>query len=804
MRIAPLSGFPPPRQDVRISFRLFVAGALALAAAACADPTRLADAPRTARILVPPPSPAQQIVPDEYIVVLRPGAAGVSAVANKARQLGGNVLAEWSDALNGFWVELPAQALNALASNPNIDWIEPNGIATTSGTETCAAGYAGCSWGLDRIDQQSSALDLKFNYPSNLAANVHVYILDTGLRITHTEFGGRASYGYDYIDNDAIADDCNGHGTHVAGTIGGATYGVAKGALLIGVRVLNCSGSGTWAQIISGINWVTGHAIKPAVASMSLGGGANSSVDQAVTNSVAAGITYAIAAGNSNADACLYSPARTASAITVAATGGSGIPAVPVDQRASYSNFGTCVDIFAPGTNITSSWNSSNTATNTISGTSMATPHVSGAAALFLAQNTTATPSQVTAALVNNSTSGVVTSAGTGSPNKLLYTGFLNGSSPPQPPPTSYTVNAWATVATCYERPGTPHSCLVTGEVRDNLGNLIGGALTLTGFSTSDTTAAAYFRSPSTGILEVTNFTGTPWKPGPLTITAYYVSGGVTYRSSGVLLTLMPAPGSTCTLTLAANPLAGGTPSFTSGSASGTCGRTVQVAANVNSGWRFVNWSDGSTASARSVTVSQTTQTLTANYVQLCTLTVAASPSGGGTVSPSAPTTVDCGTAVSNVTATPNTSTSPPWSFVSWSDASTQNPRSVTVSQVNQTLTATFQQQQPSPPTYTVNAWALVATCYQRPGTPHSCHVTGEVRDGNGNLVGGALKLTGFSTSDTTAAAYWRNPTTGALEVTNYTGTPWKPGTVTITAYFTSGGVVYRSGGVALTLLPYP
>jgi len=242
---------------------------------------------------------------------------------------------------------------------------------------------------------------------------VHAYIIDTGIRFSHQTFGGRATSGFDAVDGGS-ADDCNGHGTHVSGTVGGSQYGVSKGVQLVAVRVLNCSGSGTTAQVVAGINWVTSHAIKPAVANMSLGGGASTSIDNAVNNSINSGVTYAIAAGNSNANACNFSPARVGAAITVGATGQN-------DARASFSNFGTCVDIFAPGVGITSSWDTSNTATNTISGTSMATPHVTGAAAQVLSAHPTFTPAQVRNELVANATTGVVGSPGSGSPNRLLF-----------------------------------------------------------------------------------------------------------------------------------------------------------------------------------------------------------------------------------------------------------------------------------------------------------------------------------------------------------------------------------------------
>ncbi|MCG5438852.1 S8 family serine peptidase, partial [Micromonospora foliorum] len=283
------------------------------------------------------------------------------------------------------------------------------------------------SWGLDRIDQRNLPLDSSYTYP-NTASNVHAYIIDTGIRFSHNDFGGRATSGYDAVDGGS-ADDCNGHGTHVAGTVGGSAYGVAKAVQLVGVRVLNCSGSGTNAGVIGGVDWVTANAIKPAVANMSLGGGANSSLDNAVRNSIASGVTYGLAAGNDNgANACNTSPARTTEAITVGSTTSS-------DARSSFSNVGTCLDIFAPGSSITSAWYNSNTATNTISGTSMATPHVVGAAALVASANPSWTPAQVRNQLVASATPNVVGNPGSGSPNLLLYVG--TGTTPP--PPTGCT-----------------------------------------------------------------------------------------------------------------------------------------------------------------------------------------------------------------------------------------------------------------------------------------------------------------------------------------------------------------------------
>lgn len=344
-----------------------------------------------------------------YIVVFQPGTASkvVNSASEMARGKGAAILYVYDAALTGFAATLPEQALNGLVHNPNVAYIEADQTMSIDATQSPA------TWGLDRIDQHDLSLNNTYTYNST-GAGVTAYVIDTGILASHTEFGGRASVGYDAVRDGQNGVDCNGHGTHVAGTIGGATYGVAKGVTLVAVRVLNCSGSGTTSGVIAGIDWVTSNHKDPAVANMSLGGGASTALDSAVSNSIAAGVTYAIAAGNSNKDACRYSPARVPSALTVGATTSS-------DARASYSNYGTCLDIFAPGSSITSAWYTSNTATNTISGTSMATPHVAGVAALYLATHTTATPADVANALKGAATTGKVTNAGRGSVNLLLY-----------------------------------------------------------------------------------------------------------------------------------------------------------------------------------------------------------------------------------------------------------------------------------------------------------------------------------------------------------------------------------------------
>ena len=383
---------------------------VALALAACSDTT-----PTSVNSEIEPSlSAASSNAPSvagRFIITLRER-ANPAAVA---REHGVRPDYVYTHVLNGFAGAMSDAARQGLLRDNRVIRVEPDGIATIVGTQT------GATWGLDRVDQRTLPLSTTYSYTST-GSGVTAYIIDTGIRFAHSEFGGRAATGFDAVTTNGTAADCNGHGTHVAGTVGGARYGVAKAVKLIAVRVLDCGGSGTWSGVIAGMDWVTANHSGPSVANMSLGGGANSSVDDAVRRMIGSGVATAIAAGNGNRggraqDACNYSPARVSQAMTIGATD-------KTDTKTSWSNYGSCVDWFAPGLGITSAWYTSNDATNTISGTSMATPHTAGVAALYLAAgHTSASPQQVRDALFNAATPNAVKSANTAN-NRLLFSNY--------------------------------------------------------------------------------------------------------------------------------------------------------------------------------------------------------------------------------------------------------------------------------------------------------------------------------------------------------------------------------------------
>jgi subtilisin family serine protease len=355
---------------------------------------------------------------NSYIVTFTDDVADPGAIAAEhARDHQAEVSFVYSHALKGYAATVTDRGLSAIARDRRVANVERDGIASIVDTQDPAV------WGLDRIDQRSRSLNGKYTTNAADGTGVTAYIIDTGILTSHNEFGGRAVVGVDTVGGGPTGQDCNGHGTHVAGTVGGITYGVAQGVTLVAVRVLNCAGSGSWSGVIAGIDWVSGHhqAGQPAVANMSLGGSASTAVDTAVKNSIAAGVSYAIAAGNGNfvgiaQDACKSSPARVPAAMTVSATD-------QTDRKASWANYGKCVDWFAPGVGITSAWSDGDSATKTISGTSMATPHTAGVAALYLQLYPGATPTQVRDALYANTTKGVVSSSKTTN-NHLLFTDY--------------------------------------------------------------------------------------------------------------------------------------------------------------------------------------------------------------------------------------------------------------------------------------------------------------------------------------------------------------------------------------------
>ncbi len=385
------------------------AAALLLTLAACQDPASPGQPQVSAsKSTSSAKGPAAELIPGQYIVVLNDGVMDVEAVVTElAGKHNGKLKHTYAAALKGFAAELSSSDAAALAAEPDVAYVEQDQVVHAITTQSSA------TFGIDRVDQRNLPLSHTYSYTTT-ASNVRAYIIDTGIETSHPQFGGRAQAVYDALGGNG--QDCNGHGTHVAGTVGSASYGIAKGVMLRAVRVLDCSGSGSNSGVIAGINWVAANRIAPAVANMSLGGSFSQATNDAVNNLANAGVFIAVAAGNSNADACNSSPSSAANATTVAAS-------TSTDAKASFSNYGGCVDVYAPGLNITSTW--LNGGTNTISGTSMASPHVAGVAALYKATYGDASYSTVRSWITNNATANVITGNVSGTPNKLLYKASL-------------------------------------------------------------------------------------------------------------------------------------------------------------------------------------------------------------------------------------------------------------------------------------------------------------------------------------------------------------------------------------------
>jgi subtilisin family serine protease len=418
-------------------------------------------------------------IPGQYIVVLKDNAASLasersslSRVSVVARDMATKhrtkLVRSYNNVLRGFVARADDKGLARLLADPRVAYVQEDGVVSIAASQTNA------TWGIDRVDQRDLPLNQTYTYDTT-ASSVHAYIIDTGILASHSQFSGRLGTSYDAVTNGGNANDCQGHGTHVAGTVGGSTYGIAKEVKLHAVRVLDCNGSGSNSGVIAGMDWVASNHVKPAVANMSLGGSADQATDDAVNRLHNAGVTVVVAAGNDNSNACSYSPARAANAITVGST-------TNTDARSSFSNYGSCLDIYAPGSNIVSAGISSSTATATLSGTSMASPHVAGVAALYLASNPSATPTQVRNALVDNATSGKVTNAGSGSPNKLLYSIFGTTN-----PPGDYSISGTITTSA-----GTGISGVTVSNGTVTATTNSSGAYTLTGLSN-----ATYTLTPS-------------------------------------------------------------------------------------------------------------------------------------------------------------------------------------------------------------------------------------------------------------------------------------------------------------------
>ncbi|WP_113696655.1 S8 family serine peptidase [Amycolatopsis albispora] len=509
-----------------------------------------------------------------YVVSLKDTVAAStvdSAAASLTDRYGGDLKSTLNVAMRGFAVRGLSEAqARRLAADPAVKAVYQDGTARVADTQPNA------TYGIDRIDQRNLPLDKNYTY-NNTAADVTAYVLDTGIRYSHTEFEGRASSGYDFVDSDPDANDCHGHGTHVSGTVGGKTWGVAKKVKLVGVKVLGCGGSAPDSDALEGIEWVAENAAKPAVANMSMTFDTAGIGDDAMRGLLQAGVTTVVAAGNDNGgNACSRGPAKIPEVLTVASTDAS-------DNRSSFSNIGTCVDLFAPGSNITSASHLNDTASTGMSGTSMASPHGAGAAAMYLQANPSATPDQVNSALTSNATEGVVKNAGSGSPNRLLYTGFIGGG---QQPANDFSLSVSPGSITVGEPGGSASTGVGTKVVKGTAETV---SLSATGLPSG---AAAVFAPTSvtageTAKLTITTGSSTP--DGTYRITVTGKAASVSRTAELTLVVGAPAGD----ISVAASPSSGtggfGTQVSTTVTASGGSGNLTLSAAVPQGVFAFFN-----------------------------------------------------------------------------------------------------------------------------------------------------------------------------------------------------------------------